>query len=676
MGTTISSQAQGAFPDRGRSRTIIQSVTPQIDSGRHPIQRTIGQRVVVEADVFADGHDVVSAVLKHRHEGSRKWSETPMIPLTNDRWRGEFTLSIPGRHHYTIEAWVDHFQSWRRDFQKKVAAGQDVSADFLTGAALIQRTAQRANGLDADRLTAWASEFSTGVSATGGPLLQRAEDPEMLALAARYPDRRWANVFEPELTVVADPPLARFSAWYEMFPRSTAAEPGRHGTFKDCEAHLPRIAKMGFDVLYFPPIHPIGRTLRRGRNNSPECKHGEPGSPWAIGAREGGHKSVHPRLGTADDFRRLVRRAREQGLEIALDIAFQCSPDHPYVHEHPEWFLHRPDGSIQCAENPPKKYDDIYPFDFECDDWTNLWTELKSIFEHWIEQGVRIFRVDNPHTKSFPFWEWCLGELKRKEPDLIFLAEAFTRPKVMECLAKAGFTQSYNYFPWRNGKAELTEYFTELSHGPMAEFFRPSLWPNTPDILTEYLQHGGRPAFIIRLVLAATLGTNYGIYGPAFELCEHTAREPGSEEYLDSEKYEIKCWDVNAPHSLRDVIARVNRIRRENPSLQFNERLAFLPVDNDRIIAYTKTLDDRSDAVLTVVNLDPHHTHGGWLELPLADLGLLPGQTYQMHDLLTDARYFWQGSRNYVELKPETSPAHIFRLRQRIRSEQDFDYYA
>ncbi len=663
------------FPERGRCRAVIENVTPCIDEGRHAIKRTIGQRTIVEADIFTDGHDELSAVVKHRLEDSTEWIESPMTRLTNDRWRGEFSISKPGMYHYTVEAWLDHFKSWQRDLARKSQAGLDISNDLRVGAALIENAARRADSLDSQRLQAWAGELAAGESVTGGPLLHRALNDELTLLMGLYPDRRHATTYRPELKVEAEPTLATFGSWYEMFPRSCAEEPGRHGTFKDCEALLPRIARMGFDVLYFPPIHPIGRTFRKGKNNNPNCRPGEPGSPWAIGGPEGGHKAVHTKLGTMEDFRRLVRQARDHGIEIALDIAFQCSPDHPYVNLHPGWFRRRPDGGVQYAENPPKKYQDIYPFDFECDDWAGLWRELKSIFEFWIEQGVHIFRVDNPHTKSFAFWEWCLAELKVGRPDLVFLAEAFTRPKVMQHLAKLGFTQSYNYFPWRNRKDELTQYFTELNQGPIADYFRPNLWPNTPDILTEYLQHAGRPAFQVRLVLAATLAASYGIYGPAFELCENVPREPGSEEYLNSEKYEIKHWDLKSPQSLEDLITRINRIRRENPALQFNHRLAFHSVDNDQLLAYTKSLEDGTDTILTVVNLDPHYTQRGWLELPLHELGLEPEQVYQMHDLLTGARFFWKGARNYVELNPENTPAHIFRLRQRIRTEGDFDYF-
>jgi starch synthase (maltosyl-transferring) len=664
------------FAEReGRRRVVIENVRPEIGAGRFAIKRVVGERVVVEADIFADGHDILSAVLKFRAKENPEWTETPMEFMDNDRWRGEFVVTQLGYYFYTIEAWVDQFKSWRADLQKKLEAGLDVSVEIQTGARLVEDAAQRATARDAENLLAWARELNADKSITGSPIATRALDKDLTEMARRYLDRRFSTSYEKDLAVAVDPERARFSSWYEMFPRSFAPEAGKHGTFKDCEAQLPRVAKMGFDVLYLPPIHPIGKSFRKGKNNSVVCQPGEPGSPWAIGSSEGGHKSIHPELGTLEDFKSLIARAKEFKIEIALDIAFQCSPDHPYIREHPQWFRHRPDGSIQYAENPPKKYQDIVPFDFECADWRNLWLELKSIFDFWIEQGVNVFRVDNPHTKPFPFLEWCIGELKAKNPGLIFLSEAFTRPKPMYRLAELGFTQSYNYFAWRNSKDELESYFTELTQPPVAEFFHPNLWPNTPDILAQFLQSGGRAAFAIRLILAATLGASYGIYGPAFELCENAPREPGSEEYLNSEKYEIKRWDLSAPHSLENLIARVNQIRRENPALQSNRNLKFHRVDNDQLIAYSKSTDDGSDIVLTVVNLNPHSKHSGWLELPLEEFGLDAGKKFQMHDLLSDSRYVWKGEKNYVELNPETSPAHIFRLRRHVRTEHDFDYF-
>ncbi|MBI4543717.1 MAG: alpha-1,4-glucan--maltose-1-phosphate maltosyltransferase [Gemmatimonadetes bacterium] len=514
-----------------------------------------------------------------------------------------------------------------------------------------------------------------GHTVPGDPRIGMALGAELLALMDAYPDRRQATTYDKELVVVVDRERARFSAWYELFPRSCSPGPGRHGTFRDCEAWLPYVAGMGFDVLYFPPIHPIGRTYRKGQNNAPQADPEDVGSPWGIGAAEGGHTALHPELGTLEDFRRLVERAAEHGLEIALDLAFHASPDHPWVREHPEWFRRRPDGTVQYAENPPKKYQDIYPFDFECQDAPALWGALEGVVDFWLEQGVRIFRVDNPHTKPFAFWEWLIAEVKARHPEVIFLSEAFTRPKVMFRLAKLGFTQSYTYFAWRNTRWELVEYFTELTQTAVREYFRPNLWPNTPDILNEYLQTGGRPAFVARLVLAATLGASYSIYGPAFELLERRPREPGSEEYPDSEKYELKAWDVNRPDSLKDLITRVNRIRRENPALQSDRGLSFHRVDNEQLVAYSKQTADGSNLILAVVNLDPFHTQAGVLELPIQELGLPADEPYLVHDLLTGARYYWHGPRNYVELRPEAVPAHVFRVARRVRTEQDFEYY-
>jgi starch synthase (maltosyl-transferring) len=658
----------------GQVRVIIEGVKPEIDGGRFPIKRAIGERVVVEADIFADGHDAISTLLLYRKESDPGWAETPMESLVNDRWRGSFVVTELGRYCYTVLAWLDLFKSWRRGLAKKFHAGQEVSIEFLIGAQLITEARQRASEPEGKKMGEWASALQSS-QLTEEEKLQLALSEEVLELIDKYPDRQFAATYPKELAVVVDPETARFSTWYEMFPRSCAPQAGRHGTFKDCEARLPYIAAMGFDVLYFPPIHPIGRAHRKGRNNDPVANPDDPGTPWAIGSEEGGHKSIHPQLGSLEDFQSFVTKARQNGIQIALDIAFQCAPDHPYVKKHPEWFRWRPDNTVQYAENPPKKYEDIYPFTFETLNWKELWEELKSIVLFWIEQGIRIFRVDNPHTKPFRFWEWLITDIKKSYPDAIFLSEAFTRPKVMYQLAKLGFTQSYTYFAWRNTKLELTQYFTELTQTEVREYFHHNLWPNTPDILPEYLQFGRRPAFMSRLVLAATLGASYGIYGPAFELCENHPREPGSEEYLDSEKYEIKNWDIARLDSLKDFIGRVNRIRRENPALHSDWSLRFHEVDNEQLICYSKRTDDLSNVVLVVVNLDPHHTQSGWVEFPLEELGIAPQRHYQMHDLLSDARYLWQGSRNYVELNSQTVPAHIFRMRWLVRTERDFDYY-
>jgi starch synthase (maltosyl-transferring) len=658
-----------------RVRVTIKEVKPEVEGGCFPIKRVIGEKVTVEADIFADGHDILAAALQYRPESDRQWVETPMAPLVNDHWQGEFEVTEPGRYLYTLTAWVDRFRSWRRDLARRVEAGQeDVPVHILEGARIIAEASQRASPPDRRVMQGWVEALQSPQIAEEDKV-RLATGEEVADLMAGYPDRRFAAIYSRQLAVVVDPERARFSSWYEIFPRSCAAEPGRHGTFKDCEARLPYIAGMGFDVLYLPPIHPIGHTNRKGKNNTLTAGPDDPGTPWAIGSEAGGHNAVHPQLGTLEDFRHLVAAAKEQGIEIALDIAFQCSPDHPYVKEHPEWFLWRPDDTVQYAENPPKKYQDIYPFNFEGEHAPSLWAELKSIVLFWLEQGVRIFRVDNPHTKPFPFWEWLIGDIKKQYPEVIFLAEAFTRPKVMYQLAELGFSQSYTYFAWRNTKWELTQYCTELAQPELSDYFRPNLWPNTPDILTEYLQSGGRAAFMARLALAATLGASYGIYGPAFELYENRPREPGSEEYLDSEKYEIRHWDFARPDSLRDFIARVNHIRRENPALQSNANLLFHPIDNDRLICYSKHTGDLANIVLVIVNLDPNHTHSGWLELPLDILGLDARQPYQVHDLLSGARYLWYGPRNYVELDPQVVPAHILRVRRRLRTEHDFDYY-
>ncbi len=671
---TSGAQYTGTAMEEGRKRAVIESVSPEIDWGRFPTKRVVGEKVVVEADIFADGHDEIQALLLFRRHTDSAWKESPMRPLGNDRWRGEFQVRELGRYSYTLEAWIDSFGTWWRDISKKIQAGDDTSVDYQTGAQLVQAASGHALDSDVQRLVGWVKVLSNESESLERKRRSCLEEG-MAEVVSRCADRRWATRYSKQLAVVVERERARFSTWYEFFPRSCAREPGRHGSFKDCEEHLAYIASMGFDVIYLPPIHPIGITHRKGKNNTPQSTPENVGSPWGIGSKEGGHKSIHPLLGTLEDFRRLLDKARQYNLEVALDIAFQCSPDHPYVQEHPAWFRWRPDGTVQYAENPPKKYQDIYPFEFACEQWRELWEELKSIFLFWCEQGVRIFRVDNPHTKPFDFWEWVITEVKKKHEETIFLSEAFTRPKVMYRLAKLGFSQSYTYFAWRNTKAELTQYFTELSRRHLADFFRPNLWPNTPDILTEYLQYGGRPAFQTRLVLAATLGANYGIYGPAFELCEHEAREPGSEEYLNSEKYEIKQRDLDRSDSLRHLIARINRIRRNHAALQSNENLHFHPVDNDELVCYSKTTADLDDAILVVVNLDPHHIQSGWVDLQLERVGVAPNIPYQVHDLLTEARYLWHGSRNYVELNPAVVPAHVFAVRRHIRTEQQFDYY-
>ena len=656
----------------GRARAVIENVTPSVDGGRFAAKRIVGERVVVEADCFGDGHDAIACRVLWRREDGLRWHEAPMVAIGNDRWRGSFLAEAVGAYRYTVTAWVDPFLSWRHDFARRVE-DEDIRVAALVGAGLVEAAAHRAQGEDRERLKAWAAQLrETTEPAT---LMRLGLDEEFAAIAARCPARRFAAPCAVELPLVVDRERARFSTWYEMFPRSASPEPGRHGSFRDCEARLAYVAGMGFDVLYLPPIHPIGRVNRKGRNNALVARSQDVGSPWAIGSAEGGHKTVHTALGTIEDFRRLCASARAHGIEIALDIAFQCAPDHPYVAEHPEWFRWRPDGTVQYAENPPKKYQDIFPFEFDTEEWRALWAELAGVIRYWAAEGVRIFRVDNPHTKPFAFWEWAIAELKREHPEAIFLAEAFTRPKVMHRLAKLGFSQSYTYFAWRNTKHELVGYFTELTRGPAREYFRPNLWPNTPDILTEYLQYGGRAAFIARLVLAATLSASYGIYGPAFELQEASPRDPGGEEYMDSEKYQIRHWKLDAPYSLSEFISRLNRARRENPALQSDASLRFFPVDNESLLCYCKATEDLENAVVAVVNLDPHHAQSGWVELDLAALGVDAHTPYQMHDLISGARFLWSGPRNYVHLDPQRSPAHVFALRRKLRTERNFDYF-
>jgi starch synthase (maltosyl-transferring) len=649
----------------GRSRVIIEAAAPEVDGGAFPAKRVVGDVVVVEADIFADGHDLIAAVVLHRHDSEKKWREVAMRPLANDRWRAEFTVERLGFHRFSFEAWIDHFATWHRDLKKRIDGGateEELRVQFQIGAEYVRAAIARTNARDRRKLQAILDENT----------LEELGGDDVLALMARNTERKFAVRYPSELLIEVDPPRAAFSTWYELFPRSAASEEERHGTFADVEAQLPRVARMGFDVLYLPPIHPIGTTFRKGKNNSVQAEAEDAGSPWAIGGADGGHKSVHRELGTIDDFERLVGKAKEKNIDIAMDIAFQASPDHPYVREHPQWFLMRPDGTVQYAENPPKKYQDIYPFHFESDAWTELWDELRDVFAFWISKGVRVFRVDNPHTKPLPFWEWCIRDLKREWPDLIFLAEAFTRPKLMYRLAKAGFTQSYTYFAWRDTKAELTEYFEEITKPPVSDFFRPNAWPNTPDILTEFLQFGGRPAFTMRLILAATLSASYGIYGPPFERMLHLARESGSEEYLDSEKYEVQHWPPS-DDDLSELIARVNRIRRENPALQQNTTLKFHRTTNEQVICYSKSAGD--NVVITVVNLDPHNTHSAWLDLDLLALQLDGQRSFQVHDLLSGARHVWTGARNFVQLNPHVIPAHLFRIRRKVRTERDFEYF-
>ena len=651
-----------AFPS-----AVIENLRPLLDGGRYPVKRVVGEDLAVEADVFKDGHDVVAAALKWRTLGETRWQETPMHHLDNDRWRGVCTLYENAIYEYTVEAWIDTFRGWREEFAKKFEAGvPTLTTERLEGALLLEAAAERAYDYnDANRLRELSQKIRIGDAAEVNAI---GHSGELEVLMATYPDRAGATQYSPPPRVIVDRTIARTAAWYEFFPRSAEGRGDRGSTLR---ASLPRIddAKaMGFDVIYFPPIHPIGLTNRKGRNNSTTALPQDPGVPYAIGSDAGGHKDVDPALGTIDDFDWLQNEVRRRGMEIALDFAINCSPDHPYVREHPEWFYKQPDGSIKYAENPPKKYEDIYPLNFRCEDWPALWAEMKSIILFWAEHGVRIFRVDNPHTKPLPFWEYLINGVRARYPDVIFLSEAFTRPKMMKALAKAGFHQSYTYFTWRNSKEELTDYFTELTQTDMREYFRGNLFTNTPDILPFALQDGGRPAFMIRVALAATLSSLYGIYS-GFELCENEAL-PGREEYLDSEKYQFKKRDWDAPGNIKDWIARLNKIRRENRALQFYDNLQFHHADNDAILFYAKMTTSRDNIILVVVNLDPHRKQSSYVDVPIDQFGPMEADIYQVHDLIGGARYTWRGRRNYVELDPEIQPAHVFRVRRWVGGDQ------
>jgi starch synthase (maltosyl-transferring) len=651
-----------AFP-----AVVIENLQPLINGGRYPVKRVMGEDVVVEADVFKDGHDVVAAIVKWRISGENRWNETPMTLVDNDRWRGVFTVRTGAVHEYTVEAWVDTFRGWQHEFTTKFAAGiTELTSEALEGAALLEAASHRAhNPADAARLLEFSESIRTSDDAQIDAL---AHSGELEVLMATYPDRSTATQYAPAPRVTVDRIEARTSAWYEFFPRSAAGSGTRGSTLREALPRIEDARAMGFNVIYFPPIHPIGRTNRKGRNNSLTSEPGEPGVPYAIGSEAGGHKAIDPNLGTLADFDWLVEEARQRGMEIALDFAINCSPDHPYVTEHPDWFYHRPDGSIKFAENPPKKYEDIYPLNFRCEHWRELWEEMKSIILFWAAHGVRTFRVDNPHTKPLPFWEFLITGVRTEYPDTLFLAEAFTKPKMMRALAKSGFTQSYTYFTWRNSKAELTEYFTELTQTEMREYFRGNLWPNTPDILPFHLQTGGRPAFMIRATLAATLSSVYGIYS-GFELCENEAL-PKREEYLDSEKYQLKERDWDAPGNIKEWITRLNLIRQQNRALHFYDNLRFYQAENDSILFYGKMTVARDNIILVVLNLDPHRKHNSYIDVPIEQFGVTEGEAYEVHDLLSDARYIWSNRRNYVELDPELQPAHIFRVRCRALNGQ------
>jgi starch synthase (maltosyl-transferring) len=668
-------------PPEGRKRIVIDEIQPTVNTGRYPVKRIIGDEIVVTAAIFGDGHDHVGARLLFRHSSARTWQEkcAPFHPLGNDLWSASFTVSRIGLWYFAIEAWVDHFCTWLHDLEQHLAAqrdsAQDIPLALTVGANHLDGIATRGRGDDKIALTAAAVELRA-LAAAKLPFYEKSATlavvhDEIVELTAKYPNTLLATHSVKELPLWVDRKRARYSTWYGLFPRSCSPIPSEHGTLRDVEARLPEIAAMGFDVLYMPPIHPIGSTFRKGKNNSVTSEPSDVGSPWAIGAQEGGHTEILPALGTLYDFKSLLRAAKENDMELALDVAFHCSPNHPWVKTHPDWFTQRPDGTIQYAENPPKNYQDIYPFNFETSDWRGLWEALCNIFKFWIDLGLRIFRVDNPHTKALPFWEWCITEIHTQAPDAVFLAEAFTRPRVMFSLAKGGFSQCYTYFTWRTDKHGLQSYFEEICSPPVSDFFRPNVWPTTPDILPIQLQieepTERRAMFMQRAILAATLSSNYGIYGPAYELCEWRPAKPDhgeatSEEYLDSEKYEIRSWDRSDPISIAPLIRLLNRIRHENLALQSNHDLQFHPSEGLQTLCYSKATPDRVNTIITIVNLDPRNEQTQWIELALDKLSLPQDAIFEVEDLLTNVKYTWRGPRNYIILKPDVIPAHILRI--------------
>lgn len=645
----------------GRRRVVVEALNPSVDGGVFPFKRVLGDAIGFTANVFADSHDLILAELRFRRVGNADWSYVPMRPMGNDEFAAQIQPEAIGLFECEVMACIDHFGSWQEGFAKKAESGQALEVELQIGAGLVEASAKLASGESADRLVGWAKVLADE-SHDFAQRVQLARSDYLRAAVAPWKDLDLCT-FSASTLFLVERERAAFSTWYEYFPRSCGPDESTHGTFRDAASRLPEIRRMGFNVVYFPPIHPVGRKFRKGRNNSLEAASDDVGSPWAIGAKEGGHKAILPELGSFEDFAWFIAEVEKHGLEIAMDIAFQCAPDHPWVKEHPSWFRWRPDGTVQYAENPPKKYQDILPINFETDDWQALWTELKSVFEFWIERGVKIFRVDNPHTKNLEFWRWCILELKKEHPETIFLAEAFTRPKRKYRLAKAGFTQGYTYFTWRNSAWEMREYLVELTQTAVREFFWPNFWPNTPDILHEDLQRGNRATYLARYLLAATLSSNTGIYGPAFELMD-SEPFPGKEEYNHNEKYQLKRWDWDQPGNLKDEITRINYLRNTHPCLRRTFNLFFGHSDNPFLLCFVKQNFDRTDQLLIIVNFDWHHTQSGFVDVPMAHLGMGSDASYRVRDLLDPAQteYRWRGARNFVKLDPKVRPAHVFQV--------------
>jgi len=645
-------------PMQNQTRIIIENVLPQLNGGSFAIKRIVGQKVFVTAEVFSDGHDVVECCVKFKHESEKDWQEVRMTPTHNDEWFAEFQVDKQGKYTYFVEGWVDYALNWQHGTERKINDNQYVKSELLEGAEYIRAILNLVDASDNEYLNQLIYFFTTESEYDNA--VRETKSERLHHIFKKYPIRFLENK-SIDLEIYVDRKKALFSTWYEFFPRSASSEDGKHGTFKDCERLLARVAEMGFDTLYFPPIHPIGEVNRKGKNNSTNAEYGDVGSPWGIGSQYGGHKSTHPELGTIEDFKELVQKAKELGIEVAMDYALQAAPDHPYVKDFPQWFKWRPDGTVQYAENPPKKYQDIQPIYFESSDWKNLWKELLNVALFWIEEcGIQIFRVDNPHTKPFYFWGWLIAEVKKKHPDVLFLAEAFTRPKIMNELAKQGFSQSYTYFTWRNTKQELTEYVEELTKSEQKEFYRPNFWPNTPDINPFALQNGNESVHLQKYFLAATLSSNVGIYGPVFEYMISTPMAPGKEEYLDSEKYQCYKWDWSIQNKLTTLITKINAIRKEQISLQQTNNIVFCETNNEQMIAYYKFDDNKQDETLMVVSLDNHHTGRAMVKLPVEKLGT---QNVQITDLITGNTYSWDNEWNYVELPPEL-PFHLFKIQK------------
>ena len=643
---------------QNQTRIIIENVQPQLDGGAFAIKRITGQKVTVTADVFSDGHDIIECAVKFKHENDKDWNEIRMAFAENDSWTAEFTVEKQGSYTYFVEGWVDYALNWQHGTERKIQDNQHVKSELLEGAEYVKAVIKLADKSEAAYLKTVAKYFAS--EKDYDKAVTEAMSPELAAIFKKYPIRLIENK-SAELSVYVDRKKALFSTWYEFFPRSASETDGQHGTFKDCEKLLQRVADMGFDTLYFPPIHPIGEVNRKGKNNATNAQPGDVGSPWGIGSKDGGHKSVHPELGTIEDFKSLVKKAQDLGIEVAMDYALQAAPDHPYVKNFPQWFKWRPDGTVQYAENPPKKYQDIQPIYFESKDWKNLWKELLDVALFWIEEcNIRVYRVDNPHTKPFYFWGWLIAEIKKKHPDVLFLAEAFTRPKIMNELAKQGFSQSYTYFTWRDSKKELTDYVTELTQTEQKEFYRPNFWPNTPDINPFALQSGNENVHLQKYFLAATLSSSVGIYGPVFEYRVSTPMAPGKEEYLNSEKYEFVKWDWSIQNKLTTLITRINRIRKEQPSLQQTNNIVFCDTNNDNVMAYYKFDDDKQNETLMVVSFDPFNKAQATVRIPIDKLG---NQPLQIHDLISGNTYFWDKEYNFVELSPEL-PFHLFKIQR------------